>query len=227
MKHAIALVLAGGVVSLGLLAQSAAPRLDTWKIIGPGGGGAQFTPTVSPHDASRVLVACDMTGSYISNDGGESWRMFNLRGVSRWFVFDPSDPDVLYAYGVGLWRSVDAGQKWNLLYPDPARVTGVIMPDDHAGVVLQAGGTAVPAMTALAVDPADSRLLYAVIQGVFHESQDWGATWRPGHTLTGGGRRIYVDPRSPDGNRTLYVVATSNVNVRDGGSGIRVPAQRA
>jgi photosystem II stability/assembly factor-like uncharacterized protein len=216
VKHTIALVLAGGA-ALGLLAQSAAPRFDTWRTIGPGGGGAQFTPTVSPHDTSRVLVACDMTGSYITNDSGKTWRMFNLRGVTRWFVFDPSDAQVIYAYGVGLWRSVDSGRSWNLVYPDPAAISGVIMPDDHAGVVLQVGGSPVPAMTALAVDPADSRRLYAVIQGVFHESGDWGATWRPSHNPTGGGRRIYVDPRSPTGDRTLYVVGASNVTVREGG----------
>lgn len=47
-----------------------APRLDAWRILGPGGGGAQFYPAVSPHDPNLVLVACDMTGAYISENGG-------------------------------------------------------------------------------------------------------------------------------------------------------------
>ena len=55
-------------------------RNDTWGFVGPGGGGAMFSPTVSPHDPDFAFVSCDMTGSYITRDGGKSWRMFNLRG---------------------------------------------------------------------------------------------------------------------------------------------------
>src|SRR5512138_2284664 len=91
---------------------SPAQRFDSWKILGPGGGGAQFRPTVSPHDPNRVFVNCDMTGAYITNDGGESWRMFNLRGVVSFFVFDPREPDVVYAKTIGLWRTTDAGKTW-------------------------------------------------------------------------------------------------------------------
>jgi len=61
------------------------PRPGNFHIIGPGGGGAMFHPTISPHEPRTVLIACDMTGSYISHDGGDSWRMFSLRGVVRFF----------------------------------------------------------------------------------------------------------------------------------------------
>ena len=54
-------------------ANYSASRLDAWRILGPGGGGAQFHPAVSPHDPNLVLVACDMTGAYISENGGKSW----------------------------------------------------------------------------------------------------------------------------------------------------------
>src|SRR5204863_347971 len=43
---------------------------------------------ISPHDPRLVLVACDMTGAYISHDGGDSWRMFNLRSPVTLFAFD-------------------------------------------------------------------------------------------------------------------------------------------
>ena len=43
-----------------------------WTVLGPGGGGAQFNPAVSPHDPKRVLVSCDMTGAYLTEDGGAS-----------------------------------------------------------------------------------------------------------------------------------------------------------
>ena len=35
-------------------------------------------PAVSPHDPKVVVEGCDMTGAYITKDGGESWRMFSL-----------------------------------------------------------------------------------------------------------------------------------------------------
>ena len=49
---------------------SSTARADSFTIVGPGGGGAMYHATISPHDPSEVLVACDMTGAYISHDGG-------------------------------------------------------------------------------------------------------------------------------------------------------------
>ena len=72
-------------------------RGSEFQVAGPGGGGAMFHVTINPHDANEVLVSCDMTGSYITHDGGKSWRMFNLRSVTRFFAFDPSHPHVIYA----------------------------------------------------------------------------------------------------------------------------------
>src|SRR5438874_2721195 len=109
-------------LGLSLLVSSGGPLNERrqWRILGPGGGGAQFIPTVSPHDPGRVLVACDMTGAYITHDAGASWRMFNLRWPVRLFAWDPVRPDTLYANAAGLWRSDDAAQTWNLVFPDPA-----------------------------------------------------------------------------------------------------------
>src|SRR5690349_7094705 len=104
---------------------------DGWTRIGPGGGGAQYIPTISPHDPRTVLVRCDMTGGYVSRDGGESWGMFNTGGGVRFFVFDPLDPRTIYTEGLGLWRTRDSGQTWDLLYPAPGDTAGVEMPSDH------------------------------------------------------------------------------------------------
>src|SRR5205814_4790879 len=65
-------------------------------------------------------------------DGGKSWRMFNLRGVVQFFVFDPLDANTLYAQSVGLWRSQDQGATWNLVYPKPSSITGLKMSSDHS-----------------------------------------------------------------------------------------------
>ncbi|MBZ5542509.1 MAG: bifunctional hydroxymethylpyrimidine kinase/phosphomethylpyrimidine kinase [Acidobacteriia bacterium] len=198
-----------------------APRLDAWRILGPGGGGAQFHPAVSPHDTNLVLVACDMTGAYISENGGASWRLFDLRSPVRFFAFDPLNSQVIYAAAHVLWRSADRGHTWSLVYPPPDSVTRLIMPDDHASpVVLTAQGRS-GAVTALAVDPADSKKLYAVIgeagSSALYLSNDWGAHWQRAASLPEGAGKIYIDPRSPATDRTLYVLGGNSVSIRKAG----------
>ncbi len=205
-----------------------------FRPVGPGGGGALFIPTISPHDPRRVLVACDMTGSYISNDAGESWRMFNLQGRVRFFVFDPKDRDVIYAGSVGLWRSSNGGETWNLIYPDPAKVIGLQKTSDDAGVsfvISDKPGTVKPGMiTALAVDPDDGKTLYATVQqgGVYSvlESKDWGKTWQNLTAIPGPALRIFADPHpadphSPATGRTLYVLGATFVSVREHGQWLK------
>ena len=101
-------------------------RNDAWGFTGAGGGGAMFNPTVSPHNPSYAYVRCDMTGAYVTYNGGESWRMFNLRSPVRWFVFDPLDVNVIYANSIALFRSTDRGTSWSIVYPDPSEIKSVI-----------------------------------------------------------------------------------------------------
>src|SRR3954447_14780795 len=108
-------------------AKGLSDRPGDFRIIGPGGGGAMFNPTISPHNANTVLISCDMTGSYITHDGGRSWRIFNLRGTVKFFAFDPKSSDTLYAETIGLWRSQDSGKTWTLLYPKASSVKGIQM----------------------------------------------------------------------------------------------------
>jgi photosystem II stability/assembly factor-like uncharacterized protein len=109
-----------------------APRFDAWRIIGPGGGGTMIDPTVSPYDPRVVVERCDMSGNYISLDGGLSWRMFNLRAGMQTFAFDPGNPKRIYAGGQALWRSDDSGQTWRMLFPNPAKKTVEHQNGDHA-----------------------------------------------------------------------------------------------
>jgi photosystem II stability/assembly factor-like uncharacterized protein len=197
-------------------------RYDEWWVLGPGGGGAQFMPTISPHDPNRVLVGCDMTGSYITHDGGGSWRMFNLRGRTHFFSFDPAAPDTIYDQGIGLWRSTDAGASWNLVYPAPANVTGLVMPDDHADVRIMTKEGPAQAVLALAIDPADSRKMFAAFASdrrtaQLRASADWGGSWTDEREFAGGVRKIYIDPRSPADGRTIYVIGAQSVSVRERG----------
>ena len=116
---------------------ASAPRNDAWKVIGMGGGGTMQHPLISPHDPDLILNACDMTGSYISRDGGDSWRMFNLRTGTSCFAFDPTDENVIYGANRGLFRSTDKGVTWELVFPDVTRNTFEYRRGDHGDYGLE------------------------------------------------------------------------------------------
>lgn len=202
---AIALVLSSALAG-------AASRPGGFRVLGPGGGGAMFNPTISPHDPNTVLVSCDMTGSYITHDGGRSWRMFNLRGTTRFFVFDPLNPHTIYAETIGLWRSTDDGVSWRLVYPKPSAVEGIEMHSDHADETILTRPNPVGKIAALAIDPTDSRTLYAAAgtkdAPALFVSHDYGDSWHKEATLPEAPRHIWIDPDSPRTSRTVIIAST-------------------
>lgn len=199
------------------LTSALAERPGDFRVIGPGGGGAMFNPTISPHDADTVLVSCDMTGSYISHDGGKTWRMFNLRGVVNFFEFDPKDPKTMYAHATGLWRSNDNGNRWNLVYPSPSAVKGVKMDSDHADEDILAEPDPLQTIAAMAIDPGDSRVLYVAAgtkdSTALFVSRDYGKSWQKQADLPDVPRHIWVDPHSATGSRTLFLASAHTVAV--------------
>jgi photosystem II stability/assembly factor-like uncharacterized protein len=167
-----------------------APRFDQWKIIGPGGGGTMIRPAISPHDPNIVVEGCDMTGMYITLDGAQSWRNFNLRDVLTGVAFDPKDPKVIYVTNNGLWRSSDTGRTWALLFPDPARNTLERMWGDHASQSYTTDDSAyqgVSRIHAIAIDPRDPQSVHLAVGGRDRrwmlQSTDGGASWSRGRDL--------------------------------------------
>ncbi|MGI9071549.1 MAG: hypothetical protein ACR2JB_09610 [Bryobacteraceae bacterium] len=193
-------------------------RPGNFAVIGPGGGGAMFNPTVSPHDANTVLVSCDMTGSYITHDGGQSWRMFNLRGTVKFFAFAPKDFQVIYAATTVLWRSQDGGRTWTLLYPNASSVKSIHMNSDHAEETLIAEPNLLGSIRALAIDPDNSRTLYAAASkksaNALFISHDSGQTWRREAGLPEPALHIWVDPRSAREGRTLIIGCAHSIQVK-------------
>jgi photosystem II stability/assembly factor-like uncharacterized protein len=186
-----------------------------------------FNPTISPHDTNTVLISCDMTGSYITHDGGQTWRMFNLRGVVNFFVFDPLDPKTMYAHATGLWRSADGGEHWNLVYPTPEAVKGIKMNSDHADEEILADPDPLGSILALAVDPADSKILYVAAgkkesQSLFI-SRDFGKTWEKQVNLPEPPRHIWVNPHSAADSRTLFLAGTKAITVISAGKVRNLP----
>ena len=205
-------------------AQSAPSRVRAsrpYTVIGPGGGGAMFNPTISPHNPAEVLVSCDMTGAYISHDGGHSWRMFNLRGAIQLFAFDPVQPHVIYAANHALWRSNDDGESWNLLWPKPTTIRGVHMNSDHAEENILAAPDPIGEIVSLAIDPQNSHRLYAGTNNqkkpALFSSTDDGRTWKKETDLPDTPHHIWIDPNSTRASRTLYVAGKQWVTVRQQG----------
>ena len=228
------LVLASLVVAQYASAQAPgpAPRLDAWKIIGPGGGGTTASPTISPNDPKLVVLRCDMSGAYITHDGGNSWRMFNLRTGLASFAFDPNNPKRIYAGGAALWRSDDAGATWSMVFPDPTKKTVEHQNGDHADYSLT---TEDPSYVAamwiglIVVDPKDSSLHIAFWDKSQNAttllvSKDGGASFQreadyPGDGLMflseNGGNRLALGLR---GVNTLQLEKTRSV----GGSDLKI-----
>lgn len=193
------------------LTSSDGNRPGDFIIVGPGGGGAMFHPTISPHDAETVLVSCDMTGAYISHNGGKSWRMFNLRGVVEFFVFDPNNKNVIYAQATGLWRSSDNGETWKLVYPKASAIKAIKMDSDHSDEDIIADPDPLSTIFAMAIDPEGSETFYVTAGnrakgnfGVFI-SRDAGGSWSKLADLPDLANKIWVDPHSPKKDRTLII----------------------
>ena len=161
-----------------------------WRILGPGGGGAQYIPTIKPDDPNTALVACDMTGSYLTRDGGKTWKQLNFKVWVGAFAFDPSQPEIIYVGATGLYRSKDTGETWELVFPNPAAVTAEKNLGDHANHSFVSsdnfpGGKVV----SICVDPTDSNHLLIGIHkdGLrLFQSRDGGGSWTELLTLDGG-----------------------------------------
>ena len=193
--------------------------VNGWEPIGPGGGGTIFVPVISPHDKDVMMALCDMTGTFLTRDGGYSWKTLYFKGTTDTYCFDPSDPKVIYvgATSSGLWKSVDSGDSWDNIQPHFQPITRV---------------------SRIAVDPTDPRIVYVgTNNGAFHVSYDGGASFefnvfspdelRAGEYHSGYGRSgpgngaikdvtnmYYVDPESPVEKRVIY---TFNRNIINGG----------
>jgi photosystem II stability/assembly factor-like uncharacterized protein len=215
----------GALLLVLCLAPAVCDPAGPFHILGPGGGGAMYNPTISPHDTKTALVSCDMTGSYITKNGGESWRMFNLRGTPRFFVFDPKDKNVIYAQVTGLWRSTDGGDTWHMLYPSSRSLRGIEMNSDHAEETLLAEPDPLGRIMALAVDPRDSAVLYASGGKKGHPglfvSRDRGESWSDFQALREPALKLWA-VEMPRGRQTKIYAVTQReiVTIQDGISAI-------
>ncbi|MBP7429857.1 MAG: hypothetical protein KBC05_10510 [Candidatus Hydrogenedentes bacterium] len=116
---------AAGPIAAFLLALNARAELPArWISRGPGGGGALFGPSISPHDPDDLFVSCDMGLAFRSADFGRSWETLDFRQLTghnrmTWVQYT-SDPNVLYALSTYTpMKSTDGGHTWREILVDP------------------------------------------------------------------------------------------------------------
>lgn len=115
-------------VSLQLFAQP-----TQWQPRGIGGGGAVFSPSISPFNGNRMFLACDMGHISETNDFGKSWTTISFRslqGSHRTNIQYTSDSLVLYALrqshlssAYSPAKSTDGGKSWKPLGVNPAALS--------------------------------------------------------------------------------------------------------
>jgi len=172
-----------------------------WQGMGLSGGGAMFTPAISPLDPNLMMLNCDMSCAFRTDDGGRNWEMIHhhylIASTQCRPVFHPTDPNTVFAvngYGGELRVSHDRGVTWRPV--SDALPRGVLR---------------------IAIDPAGGDLmLVGCYRGDLSSvSHDAGKTWARSSGLKGAVVGFHIDQTSPPGKRRCFAGTTEGVFVSD------------
>ena len=160
-----------------------------------------FTPAISPVNPKLMMVNCDMSASYMSIDGGETWQMINhlqLRSNTQCRpAFHPKDPNTIFASNgwTGLAVSHDRGTHWSAI----SGLTGVLAGD-------------------IVIDEGNSDNMIASANKKVFRSADAGKTWTPCDGLHGEYLTAHFDQTSPTQRRTCFIATSEGIwRSTDGG----------
>lgn len=174
---------------------------STWTQAGPTNVGGRVTDiAVHPTNPDLAYAAMASGGIFVTQDGGTSWSpIFDQEAALPVgaVALDPSDPDVIYAgtgeanaaslsfFGLGVFKSVDAGGSWQSLGLEATRYIARIV-----------------------VDPADGNRVYVAATGALFEpnpergvyrSLNGGADWERVFALTDSTActDLAINPQNP------------------------------
>lgn len=191
--------LEAAAIVLLLCASSTAADPRGWSPVGLSGGGAMFGPAISPVNPARMIVHCDMSGAYRSEDGGRNWMLIHpdqLQGnIMCKPAFHPTNPDVVYSasgWHGKLKVSRDAGRTWAWL--------GDLHGEPRGGI---------------AIDPAAPDRLFVGVDETAAVSHDGGASWTRCDGVRGGLIAFVLIPG--DGGRVVFAGTGDGVFRSDDG----------
>jgi hypothetical protein len=186
---AAAVLLAGGAAAV---AAGPATTAQTWTPIGPNGGSLRVIAQAP--GAPDVLYAVSSGGGiFASFDHARHWQLASDQLDSQFvedLVVDPHDASVLYAAlaSSGIWKSGDRGATWSAGAASCGHAGTRCKSESDAG--LPPGNPHV--VLSLAIDPVDSRVVYAGTGGGVYRSTDEGATWAAAGADRMGAQEIFV-----------------------------------
>lgn len=189
-------LLLGAVVALALLGAAAPAQAQfdlQWQQSGFLGQTVRQV-LVDPTTPGKVYAALPFGDLFRSTNGGQGWSLLYdlLYADPPVLAIDPNDPDTLYASSVGFaFKSIDGGATWVEL--------------------------TIHDITAWAIDPADSRRVYAGSGQLdrFYRSTNGGSSWTESF-LFSGARELAVDAAGGVIYGAFTNPTTSNPNPDDG-----------
>jgi photosystem II stability/assembly factor-like uncharacterized protein len=206
-----------GLLEFGVVAQQGGPAGQYpnsllaglhWRDVGPMRGGRTFGVAGNANQPDTFYFGSVGGGVWKTENAGRTWNPISDEGIPIGSIgaiaVAPSDANVVYvgtgepdirsqhSYGIGMYKSLDAGKTWSHIGLDATRQIGRVV-----------------------VDPNDPKRLYVAALGHVYDSNpdrglyrstDGGATWKkvlqsatqPNDV---GAIDVAIDPRNP---RTLY-----------------------
>lgn len=206
----------------------------SWKNMGLKKSEHIAKVVVDPRNSNHVYVAAQGPlwgpggdrGLYKSTDSGKNWKpiltISENTGVTD-LVFDPRNPDVLYAASYQRRRHV-----WTLINGGPE---SMIFKSTDAGATWDTLKSGIPSVDkgriGLAISPVNPDVLYAIIEaaegkGGFFRSTNRGASWEKRNDYVSGSPQYYqelvCDPKEAD---RVYSLDTYLMITDDGGKNFK------
>jgi len=192
---------AGGCLST-LVSSAWAGKGDeyAWRSIYLGGGGYMRYVSVNSADPDTIYAACDLAGTFITQNGGESWDFMykgfqnDLQLYCGTVVAHPKDPNIVYCVNGtkgmpgGIWRYKHTEGKWELLDGSMTFDTIGTAPDNQR-----------PSRYLLAISPTHPNIMYAAtLKNGIYKSTSGGRGFKHVGLRNMNLSGVFVDPVDPN-----------------------------
>ncbi len=170
----------GGQSWTDLAAVRTAPMHERWQFPSPDHDPHLKTLAVDPRDGAVIYAGVEQGALLKTTDGGQTWRDLDQFVDYNHFVYKdihqvtlrPGNPDeVVITTGLGIFRSLDAGESWTQLTDSSFRIgypDQLVYAPDNAQRMFVAGGFATP----------NFWVEQKTAKGTVMISEDGGQTWR-------------------------------------------------